>query len=298
MSRLFSRWLPLTLLALLALLALAGCRREVVAPGDPVAAVKGLAHAVRDNDLVRYSRLSMPPALHRQMEARWKANLATAPAPTLAQQQDYAKWMGRLTAPDAQAQLYRSFDRKLKKIEEELNSQWPLMQATGGIFLNGVISANPKLTAAEKAHAKAMGSTLINWLKPELVTDRDRARRAIAALTETARDINLPTLADSRRLEMIPAMEKAGRGLKGLKQIGRIYDLDADASLSQVQARVKAVDGPVATMEVSYPLLGKTVKFEMQLLRRDGRWYSADAVRNAEQALTQPPGTAQAGSAP
>ncbi len=295
MSRLFSRWLPLTLLALL---ALAGCRREVVAPGDPVAAVKGLAQAVRDNDLVRYSRLSMPPALHRQMEARWKANLATAPAPTLAQQQDYAKWMGRLTAPDAEAQLYRSFDRKLKKIEEELNSQWPLMQATGGIFLNGVISANPKLTAAEKAHAKAMGSALVNWLKPELVTDRDRARRAIAALTETARDINLPTLADSRRLEMIPAMEKAGRGLKGIKQIGRIYGLDADASLSQVQARVKDVDGPVATMEVSYPLLGKTVKFEMQLLRRDGRWYSADAVLNAEQALTQPPGTAQASSAP
>ena len=186
----------------------------------------------------------------------------------------------------------------MKKIEEELNSQWPLMQATGGIFLNGVITANPKLTAAEKAHAKAMGSALIDWLKPELVTDRGRARRAIGVLTETAGAINLPTLADSRRLEMIPALEKAGRALKGLKQVGRVYGLDADASLSQVQARVKAVDGPVATMEVSYPLLGKTVSFEMQLLRRDGRWYSADAVRNAEQALAQPPGTAQAGSAP
>lgn len=295
MSRLFSRWLPLTLLALL---ALAGCRREVVAPGDPVAAVKGLAGAVKDNDLVRYSRLSVPPALHKQMEIRWKANLTTASAPTLAQQEDYAKWMGRFTAPDAEAQLYRSFDRKLKKIEEELNSQWPLMQATGGIFLNGVISANPKLTAAEKAHGKAMGSTLVDWLKPELVTDRARARRAIAVLTETARDINLPTLADSRRLEMIPALEKAGRGLKGLKQAGRVYGLDADASLAQVQARVKAVDGPVATMEVSYPLLGKTVSFEMQLLRRDGRWYSADAVRKAEEGLVQSSAPAQASATP
>ena len=295
MSRLCSRWLPLTLLALL---ALAGCRRDVVAPGDPVAAVKGLAGAVKDNDLVRYSRLSVPPALHKQMEIRWKANLTTAPAPTPAQQEDYAKWMDRFTAPDAEAQLYRSFDRKLKKIEEELNSQWPLMQATGGIFLNGVISANPKLTAAEKAHGKAMGSTLVDWLKPELVTDRARARRAIAVLTETARDINLPTLADSRRLEMIPALEKAGRGLKGLTQAGRVYGLDADASLAQVQARVKAVDGPVATMEVSYPLLGKTVSFEMQLLRRDGRWYSADAVRKAEQELAQPSASAQATTAP
>lgn len=294
MSQLFSRWLPLTLLALL---ALAGCRHEVVAPGDPVAAVKGLADALKDNNLVRYSRLSMPPALHKQMEARWKANLALAPAPTPAQQEDYAKWMNRLTAADAEAKLFVTFDRRLKKIEAELGSQWPLMQATGGIFLNGVISANPKLTSAEKAHAKAMGSTLINWLQPELVTDRQRARRAIAVLTETARDINLPTLADSRRLEMIPALEKAGRGLKGLKQMARIYGLDADLSLSQVTARVKAVEGPVATMDVSYPLLGKTVSFEMQLLRRDGRWYSADAVRDAEQTLTRPPGSTPATAA-
>ena len=67
MSRLFSRWF---LLLLLALAALPGCRREVVAPGDPVAAVKGMAKPrSSDNDLVRYSRLSMPPALHKRMEA-------------------------------------------------------------------------------------------------------------------------------------------------------------------------------------------------------------------------------------
>ena len=94
------------------------------------------------------------------------------------------------------------------------------------------------------------------------------------------------------------ALEKAGRGLKGLKQAGRVYGLDADASLAQVQARVKAVGGPVATMEVNYPLLGETVSFEMQLLRRDGRWYSADAVRNAEQGLAQSSAPAQATAAP
>ena len=161
-----------------------------------------------------------------------------------------------------------------------------------------MISANPHLTAAEKAHATAMGSARIAWLRPELVTDRTRARRAIAVLTTTARDIHLPTLADSRRLEMIPTLEKAGRGLKGLKQIGRIYGLDADDSLSRVDARVASVDGPVATMEVSYPLLGKTVSFEMKLLRRDGRWYSADAVRDAEATLIRPPGSPAPGTPP
>ena len=31
---------------------------------------------------------------------------------------------------------------------------------------------------------------------------------------------------------MIPALEKAGRVLKGMKQIGRIYGVDVDASLA------------------------------------------------------------------
>ena len=80
MSRLSARCLALILFACL---SLAACRREVTAPGDPVAAVKGMAAAVRDNDLVRYSRLSMPPKLHRQMEARWQAKLVAAAPPTV-----------------------------------------------------------------------------------------------------------------------------------------------------------------------------------------------------------------------
>ena len=291
MTRLVSRFLPLLALALL---ALSGCRREVVAPGDPVAAVKGLAQAVRDNDLVRYSRLSMPPNLHKQMEARWKANLALAPMPTPAQEKDYARWMGRLTEPQAETRIYASFDRRMKKIETDMNSQWPLMQATGGIFLKGVIQANAKLSPEQKDHAQALGSTLLDWLKPEMLSDRRRARQAISILVETSRDLDLPTLADSRRLEMVPALEKGGRVLKGLKQLGRIYGLDADRSLAGVQARIEDLDGDIATLDVSYPLLGKTIHFPMRLLRRDGRWYSADAVAEAEAELAHPPGAAAA----
>jgi hypothetical protein len=285
MSRLFARYL---LLALLVCLSLASCRREVVAPGDPVAAVKGMAAAVRDNDLVRYSRLSMPPELHKRMEARWKARLAAAPPPTAEQQKDYSRWMDRLTAADAEAKLYARFDHKLKKVEAEIGSQWPLMQATGGIFLNGLIKANDKLSPGEKDHAKAVGSALLDWATPALLSDRARAKLAIAVMTRTARELELPTLQHTRALEMVPALEKGGQVLKGLKQIGRIYGLDVDASLAGVQAKVESVDGDVATMEVSYPLLGRTVNFEMQLIRRDGRWYSADAVRDAEAELLQP----------
>ncbi|HMB57287.1 MAG TPA: hypothetical protein VKM35_08750 [Arenimonas sp.] len=279
---------PIALLLLLLCLGLGACRRDVVAPGDPVAAVKGLAEAVHDNDLVRYSQLSLPPALHQQMEARWAAQLAVAPPPSAEEQQEYARWMTRLTEPGAEAKLYRDLDPKLRKFEAELGSQWPMMKATGGIFVKGVIQANDKLTPSEKDHALAVSGAVLDWLKPQLFSDRDRAHQAIAVLTATARQLDLPTLAQSRALAMGPALEKGGVLLKGLKAMALIYGVDADAALAGVQATVTRVDGDVATLKVSYPLLDKTVSFDMELIRRDGRWYRADAVRSAEAELAQP----------
>jgi hypothetical protein len=222
------------------------------------------------------------------MEQRWHEKLLAAAPPTEAQQKDYARWMQRLTAPDAEAKLSARLDKRLKSFETEIASQWPLMQATGGIFLNGLIKANNKLGPDEKQHAKAVGEALLAWLKPELITDRARAKQAIAVLTKSARSLELPTLADTRKLEMLPALEKGGQVLHTLKQVALIYGLDANASLAAVQARVVEASGDSATMEVNYPLLGKTVRFQMELLRRDKRWYPADAVLKAETELARP----------
>jgi hypothetical protein len=276
------------LLLLAALLVVAGCRREVTAPGDPVAAVQGLAQALRDDDLLRYSKLSMPPDLHKRTEQRWRERLPTAPPPTAAQQRDYARWMQRLTAPDAEEKLYARFDKRMKKFEPELASQWPLMQATGGMFLNGLVKANDGLSPGEKQHASAVGTALLAWLTPELVADRARAKKAIAVLADGARELELPTLADTRKLEMRETLDKGSEVLKASKKIARIYGVDANASLAAVQARVLSASGDTATMEVSYPLLGQTVRFQMELLRRDGRWYPADSVRAAEADLARP----------
>ena len=295
MPKLLSRVLLLLLLA--ATLALPACRRSAVAPGDPVAAVKGLAKALRDDDLLRYSQLTMPPELRKRAQQRWHEKLQLAPPPTPAQQQDYARWMQRLTAPDADAKLYARFDSRMKKFEGEIGSQWPLMQATGTLFLNGLIKANDKLSDAEKEHARAVGGALLAWLRPELVSDRVRAKQAIAVITATARDLDLPTLADSRALEMDESLEKGSELLKAGKRIAAIYGLDVNASLDAVDARVVEASGNDATMEVSYPLLGKTVSFEMELVRIQGRWYPADSVRKTEADLARPLPAARAATA-
>ncbi len=284
------------LLALLSLLfALGACRREsadAVAAGDPVAAVEGLADALRDNDLVRYSRLSLPPDLYAKSEALWQRRQAEAEPPTAEEALEYADLMTRLSAPDAETALMRDLEPKLAKLESEITGQWPLMQATASIFLNAAIQANTELSDAEKAHGSEVVAGLMAWAQPALFTDRERARQAVIALSRTAKQLDLPTLDEVRALPMQPALEKGGIALAGVKEVGRAYGLDMDKSLDGVQAELVSSEGDTAQVKVSYPLLDKTVSFQMEMLRRDGAWYSAEAVRQAEAELAE----AEAGS--
>ena len=277
-----SRTLLHAWLILLLCLGLAACRRDVQAPGDPVAAVKGLAAAIQDNDLVRYAQLSVPPELFARQAQRWQAAVAAAPAPTDAERRDYTRWITRLTEPQAEDKLFRALNSRMGKVDSELKSRWPLMKASAEIFLKGLIQANDSFGPDQKAHAQALSSALLAGIDPERLGNRDQARAAVKIVVNTAREVNLPTLDSQRKLGMVEALGKGSLVLKGLKKMGLLYGLDADAALDGISARVISVDGELATMEVSYPLLGQSVQFELQLIRRNGRWYRADAVREAE----------------
>lgn len=289
MTRRLPAWALLALLSLV--LALGACRKdapeEAKAPGDPVAAVEGLAQALRDNDLVRYSRLSLPPELYARSEALWNRRVAEAEPVDDADAAEYDKMMARLTAPNAEAELTRDLEPKLAKLETEISGQWPMMQATALIFLNAAIQANTELSAEEKAHSNEVVAGLMAWAQPALFTDRARARVAVAALVDTADALALPTLAQARALPMVPAMEKGGIALAGIKQVTKAYDLDLDRALDGVTAELVSAQGNRAQVKVSYPLLEKTVSFEMEMVRIGDGWYSAQAVRDAEAELAE-----------
>ena len=287
MTRRISAWALLALLSLA--LALGACRKDspdaAQAPGDPVAAVEGLAKALRDNDLVRYSQLSLPPDLHARTESLWNRRVAEAGPVDDADAAEYDKLMARLTAPQAEAELMRDLEPKLAKLEVEIAGQWPMMQATAMIFLNAAIQANTELSAEEKAHGNEVVAGLMAWAQPSLFTDRARARTAVAALVQTAGELDLPTLAQARALPMVPAMEKGGIALAGIKRVTLAYGLDLDRALDGVKAELVSAQGDTARVKVSYPLLDETVSFEMEMIRRGDGWYSAQSVRDAEAEL-------------
>jgi len=277
---------------LLTALVLAGCRREPAAdlstvPGDPVAAVQAQAQALRDNDLLRWSKLSLPPELQARSEALWEQRVAAAEPADPEDAREYAEIMARLTAPDAEAALIRDLEPKLAQFEAEVAGQWPLMQATASIFLSAAIEANTELAAAQKTHGRAVANALLDWAQPALITDRARARQAIAALSATARELDLPTLEQVRALDYAEAHEKGGVALAGLKQAAKAYGLDLDASLEGVRAELLSSTDDRATVRVTYPLLGRDVAFEARLQRVGEGWYDADAIAQAEAELAE-----------
>lgn len=274
-------------LSLFMLGLLSGCSREPVAPGDPVAAVEELVEALRDNDLVRYSKLSLPPTLHTRMEQRWAAELAQAPALTEVQRKNHARYMQQMIEPGAEAKLFKSYESKLKKFQTEINSQWPMMQGTIQIFVSTAIQANEDLTPAERAHMKAIGQAILKWLKPEMFGDRVKARQAIAVICQTAREINLPQAEQMQRLSMTGSLEKGGLAMKGLKELGLIYGADIDESLDNMEAKLVDASGDQATVEIHYVLLEQDISFEIDMTRIDDRWYPADGIQDAQQTLKQ-----------
>ncbi len=280
------RWL----LAIVLLLAI-GCRNDgadpsaITAADEPVAAVNALADALADDDIVRFRQLSLPPALYAKEKAQWRDWIQQANAPTQEQAQDYADFMKALTEKDADQKLFKQLAPKLKTLEAELGMRWPLTVAMASGFAQATVTANKNLNDNEKAHASSVVSVLQQWANDDpAFAKADYAKKAIAVATKTTRKLDVPTLDKARELEMEPALQKVGVLSAGIKQILSVYGIDLNQALTGVSAKVIAQpDENTTEVEVSYPLRGQSINFQLTMLRRDGRWYPADTVHRTEQ---------------
>lgn len=274
----------------LVLLALAACRREPEplpgAPGEPVAAMLALAEALREDDLVRYARLSVPPALQAAQEAAWRAHWQTVGEEGSERAERYAEWMAELTAADAEAALMARAEPRLAQFERELGPRWTVGVAMLAGFAQAAIAASEELSEPDKAHARGVVEALAEWAGEQAAfTDRERARTAIAAMVRTARALDLPRLEAVQTLDYATLLAKGGIALRGAKDVALAYGIDLDASLSALQAEVIRLEGEDrAVLRVRYPLLGETVSFEQVMVRIDDGWYREEAV----QALSAP----------
>lgn len=273
-----------------AALLLVACKREegVTTPDSPAAAVQALADSLRENDLVRFSKLSVPPSMYARLETRWREQQAMQPEPSEDEREDFAQTLARFTAADADETLYAELEPSLTRFESEMAAQLPLMVAMGSGFISASVQQNDTLSEAQKQHANEVIGALAGWASSLQLGDRDKARQAIGVVTDTARRLELESLDQMRNFSFEDTLQRGGAVLAGGKRLMALYGLDIDRSLSSVRVEPLTQDGDSARVRVNYTLLDKPVSFEVDMVRVDGGWYSTDAIAGTREQLDAP----------
>jgi hypothetical protein len=91
-----------------------------------------------------------------------------------------------------------------------------------------------------------------------------------------------------QKLSFSEMMQKAGIAAGGLRKTLAVYGFDTDKMLDSVKAEKKSESGDTAVVTVSYTLLDTPVTADVNMIKRDGRWYSADLVKSVEDSLAKP----------
>lgn len=271
-------------------LALAACKKDEApqVADDPAAAVADLAKSLRDNDLVRFSRLSVPAPVYARFEQRWEEQKAAAGEITDEDRASFAEGLGRLTAPDAEQTLYAELEPTLVQFETEMAPQLPLMVAMGSGFITASVQQSDTLSDSQKQHASDVIGAIAGWVTTAPLADRDKARQAIGVAVRTARGLGIESADEMQALNFEQAMRKGGEIGGGFKQVLALYGLDLDASLDSVKTENLARNGDQARVRVNYTLAGNPISFEMDMVRQDGGWYSPELIANAQEQLDAP----------
>ncbi len=269
----------------LSLFALSACTGDKnLASKDPATAAKDIAVSIHDNDFNRLSHIMVPPDDYAKLETRYKDEAAKKPAPSAEESKQFTDSVTKFTAPDAEDKLFAEIQPKLAQVGPQI----PMMVGMVSGMAGQSIAQNPKLSPAEKTQATAVLTAITKWATTAPLADPEKAKQAIKVVVGTARDLKLTTLDAMQKLSFSDAMEKAGTGMGGVRKALAVYGFDTDKMLDSVKAEKKSESGDTAVVTVSYSMLDTPVTADIAMVKRDGRWYSADLVKSVEDSLSKP----------
>ncbi|HRQ63982.1 MAG TPA: hypothetical protein PKZ76_03825 [Xanthomonadaceae bacterium] len=285
------------LLALLAasLLVTAGCGRDetqspeqvAAATTSPKGAVDASVKALRQNDLNALLRATLPEKEFHRIGQLWQEGTTGADIDDDERMQ-FAMTMGMLTADGAEEALMAMLEPQLAELDKQM-AQLPLMIGMGRGVAASMIEQNEDLNQAQKEQVQKSLDALAGWVQKTPFTDRDRARRAVAVVTRTARSLELSTLDELHALSFEEALTKGGMVLGGLKGVLDIYDLSIDRVLDSVKASVVSESGDEAKVRIDWTLLDAPLSIESDMVRQDGRWFSRDTLDQLARADAEGP---------
>ena len=86
-------------------------------------------------------------------------------------------------------------------------------------------------------------------------------------------------------LDVVPAAPGSNFDGRPVCYVLEDYGLDLRGSVEGMQVVSVVEDGDRATVDVRYPLAGRTITTRVHLERIDRQWYSSDSIRNARASL-------------
>lgn len=286
------------LLALAMAVAGAGCTRPDASPPatdsgptTPAETVRQLSGHLVANDLDRFAREAVPPALHARLDAGWREGRTRWPLDQLPFAANLPRAMAALSADDAERRLQQGYDRQLANASLDQAAQFLTVFTVQYILQHGDFSVS------EREHYPQLVQAMGAWAAGAPIGDRARAQAAIATMAAAAREAGLDSDAAFAEAGMTDSLQRMSRVLAAGKQVLASYGFDLDADLGGMQVQLLSQTGDLARVRMQYTLAGSPIDTVVNLERRDDAWYVSDFIRHAESTL-QGDGDAPASDAP
>lgn len=276
---------------LLAALALGACQAQHE-PGQPAAdtpeaAVQRSIDLLRAGDFNALLQHALPPEDYANLRADWQRRQHNPQPVSAAERARFNDVVRKLTGPDAENRLYAELQPKLVAVEQQYQDQLPLLIGVGDALLKRSLSQSQTLSSAQTAQIDGMLDVLLPWAQQASWFDQAKARQAIHVAVTTAQKLDLTTPEQLHTMDFDTTVARYGTAYEGVKQLLLIYGLSVDDTLASVKLTPLAADDDRAVVRIDYTLLDKPLRTESTLLRENGRWYSADLLRNARHSHQQ-----------
>lgn len=285
--------MPPALRSLLAAVAMAGllaaCRPALQEPhvpattdlSRPALAAEVLTAHMRSGDFAAFARDAVPPDLHTRLEQAWRAGRTRWPLDELAFSERLPEVLGMLAAPEAEAVLEAGFERQFAGSAREIRTA----AATLGLFGVQYLEHQGHFSDGERDHYSQLVSALARWAGQAPLSDRQRARAAIPRVVAAARAMGPTSAEGMAEAGMDASLARFGRFSNEVRGALADYGLDLDATFESASAALQVQRGDQATVRLRYVLAGHPVDTLLEMQRIDGRWYFADYLRHAREAV-------------
>lgn len=278
-------------LPLAATVALAACHHQNAADvsggSTPEAAVQESVQLIKDGNFSGFWKHALPPADYTQMRADW-SQLHLEHRPITAEERvRFTETMQKLTAPNAETDLYTELQPKLVQMQKQYQDQIPVMIGVGQAIASTGIAQSKTLTEAQKKQANDVLAALLPWAQKAPWFDQAKAKQAVGVVVGTARQVDLKSPDELRTLDFDTAMKKYAEVFGGFKQLLAIYGLSIDDTLDSVKATTVNITHGHAHVQVSYTLLGKSLSTDTQMELVNGRWYNEALLQRVQKAHQQ-----------